>query len=304
EHFLTRICADYSLGPKTLAPDARDRLMAYRWPGNVRELSNVIERAALLAEGTTVTADDLALGIEPERRPAGDAGPGISPAAPAPPAPVSLDDAMRGHLRAALDGTGWNISRTAATLGISRNTLRARIERLGLREGAPSEPPVRRAPVTAAPGRAAPGARAPGRAGFGCVGGARRRVRMLRARVVVAPEADEELPDTSRGLEMLVSKVQAFSGHVEGLSQTGLDASFGIDAVEDAPRRAANAALAMLKAAEHAREERPGLPPLKVALHTGSYMLGQISGELHLDQAGRQAAAAVLEALLSGSDPC
>ena len=60
DHFLARICADYSLQPKTLAPDARDRLMAYRWPGNVRELSNVIERAALLAEGAVVTADDLA----------------------------------------------------------------------------------------------------------------------------------------------------------------------------------------------------------------------------------------------------
>src|SRR4029450_8022626 len=151
EHFLARICADYSLGPKTLAPDARDRLMAYRWPGNVRELSNVIERAALLAEGTTVTADDLALGIEPEGRPAGDAGPGISPAARVPPAPVSLDEARRGGRRAALHGTGWNISRTAATLGISRNTLRARIQRLGLREGAPSETPGRPAPRTTGP---------------------------------------------------------------------------------------------------------------------------------------------------------
>ena len=52
----------------------------------------------------------------------------------------------------------------------------------------------------------------------------RRRVTMLRARLMVSPDAGEELIDTSRGLEMLVSKVQAFSGHVEGLSQTGLDA--------------------------------------------------------------------------------
>jgi DNA-binding NtrC family response regulator/tetratricopeptide (TPR) repeat protein len=305
EHFLTRMCADYSLGPKTLAADARDRLMAYRWPGNVRELSNVIERAALLAEGTTVTADDLALGTEPERRATAVAAPGA--ADPTPAAPVSLDDAMREHLRAALQTTGWNISRTAAALGISRNTLRARIDRLGLREGAPADPPVRRAPVTPSASRPAPPPAAAVEpapaAALGVVRWERRRVTMLRAQLVVSPEADEELLDTSRGLEMLVSKVQAFSGHVEGLSQIGLDASFGTDAVEDAPRRAANAALAMLKAAEHAREERPGLPPLKVALHTGSYMLGQISGEPHLDQAGRQAAAAVLEALLRGSDP-
>src|SRR4029450_8000523 len=100
------------------------------------------------------------VGTEPQRRPAGDAGPGISPAARVPPAPVSLDDAMREHLRAALHGTGWHISRTAAPLGISRTTLRARTGRLGLREGAPSDPPVRRAPVTPAPGRPAPAAAA------------------------------------------------------------------------------------------------------------------------------------------------
>jgi DNA-binding NtrC family response regulator/tetratricopeptide (TPR) repeat protein len=311
EHFLARICTDYSLGPKTLAPDARDRLLAYRWPGNVRELSNVIERAALLAEGLTVTADDLALGTEPERR-AVEAAPGTGrPAFPAG-SPVSLDAAMREHLRAALHSTGWNISRTASALGISRNTLRARIERLGLREGTAPEPPARRtAAAPPATGRPAPLPAASVEsvpttspaAALGVVRWERRRVTMLRARLVVAPDADEEFLDTSRGLEMLVSKVQAFSGHVEGLSQTGLDASFGIDAVEDAPRRAANAALAMLKAAEHAREERPGLPALKVALHTGSYMLGQISGEPHLDQAGRHAATTVLDALLGTSDP-
>jgi DNA-binding NtrC family response regulator/tetratricopeptide (TPR) repeat protein len=311
EHFLTRICGDYSLASKTLAPDARDRLMAYRWPGNVRELSNVVERAALLAEGATITADDLALGTEPERRAAVEAAPGVGHPAGPPGQPVSLDDAMREHLRAALHGTGWNISRTAAALGISRNTLRARIERLGLREGARSVPPPRRAtpapsadrPATPPPAPIEPVIATSPAAALGVVRWERRRVTMLRARLVMSPDTDEERLDTSRGLEMLVSKVQAFSGHVDGLSQVGLDASFGIDAVEDAPRRAANAALAMLKAAEHARAERPGLPGLKVALHTGSYMLGQISGEPHLDQAGRQAAAAVLDALLGASDP-
>ena len=311
DHFLTRICADYSLAAKSLAPDARERLMAYRWPGNVRELSNVIERAALLAESPTVTADDLGLGTEPVRRGTAEAAPGAGHPGGPPGAPVSLDDAMREHLRTALHGTGWNISRTAAALGISRNTLRARIERLGLREGARPEPPPRRAVPTPAAGRTAPPPPAPiapvltmsPAAALGVVRWERRRVTLLRAQLVVSPDADEELLDTSRGLEMLVSKVQAFSGRVEGLSQIGLDASFGTEALEDAPRRAANAALAMLKAAEHARAERPGLLGLKVALHTGSYMLGQVSGEPHLDQAGRQAATAVLDALLSGSDP-
>jgi tetratricopeptide (TPR) repeat protein len=87
------------------------------------------------------------------------------------------------------------------------------------------------------------------------------------------------------------------------VSRAGLDASFGVDAGEDAPRRAANAALAILKAAERARDGQAGLPPVQIALHTDSYMLGQIGGVLHLDQAGQHAAAAVLDALLAGAGP-
>src|SRR5207302_5683282 len=47
EHFLARVCVDYSVAARTFADDARASLGAYAWPGNVRELSNVIERAVL-----------------------------------------------------------------------------------------------------------------------------------------------------------------------------------------------------------------------------------------------------------------
>jgi transcriptional regulator with PAS, ATPase and Fis domain len=39
EHFLKRACAEYHLPQRTLAPDGRAALQAYRWPGNIRELS-------------------------------------------------------------------------------------------------------------------------------------------------------------------------------------------------------------------------------------------------------------------------
>ena len=61
EHYLASACAEYGLPPKTLSPDARERHTAYSWPGNVRELGNVIERAALLADGSTVAARHLEL---------------------------------------------------------------------------------------------------------------------------------------------------------------------------------------------------------------------------------------------------
>src|SRR5262249_30241229 len=50
-HFLERACAEYGLASLTFADDALEALNAYTWPGNVRELGNVVERAALLAEG-------------------------------------------------------------------------------------------------------------------------------------------------------------------------------------------------------------------------------------------------------------
>ena len=109
----------------------------------------------------------------PRRAPrAGRRDPATGPAPPAAgaggarPAPVSLGDAMREHLRVTLEQTGWNISRTAAALGISRNTLRARMEKLGLRDGPAAAGEARRALAgrrPAAPGAAAEWVRRSGR---------------------------------------------------------------------------------------------------------------------------------------------
>ena len=99
----------------------------------MRELSNVIERVALLAEERRHHGGGLGLPDGPGRR--ARAGRRARRAAAR---RISLGDAMREHLRATLEQTGWNISRTAALLGISRNTVRARMEKHGLREGPPA----------------------------------------------------------------------------------------------------------------------------------------------------------------------
>src|SRR4029450_8569755 len=53
------------------------------------------------------------------------------------------------------------------------------------------------------------------------------------------PDQDER-PDTSRTLQLIIDKIRVFGGRVEEIGHAGLDATFGLESLEDAPRRAAN----------------------------------------------------------------
>src|SRR5581483_2969369 len=246
EHFLARACADYGLAPKTLAPDARAALAAYRWPGNVRELANTMERAALLGDGPIVTAETLGLPSEAAGPPPESVAPSTSGVAGRP----DLDDPVRrleherDELVAALRASGWNVSQAAARLGIPRNTLRYRIGKRRLRPGAvlpptrPAAPPA--PPVDEAP--AAPAGGAPAPAGLRWE---RRRLTFLGAALGAAAGDDEPGVDVTRALEVVVEKVQSFGGRVEELGGRGVVAVFGGDALEDPARRAAHAAMAI-----------------------------------------------------------
>ncbi|HKZ05631.1 MAG TPA: sigma 54-interacting transcriptional regulator, partial [Methylomirabilota bacterium] len=109
ERFLVRFARDYETPPKRLDRSARAALLEHHWPGNVRELANVVERTVLVTDAPVV--DAVALGLR--------FGPGSAPAPgrlALPPASFSRAEAHRRHLEAALQGTGWNIARTAALL--------------------------------------------------------------------------------------------------------------------------------------------------------------------------------------------
>jgi transcriptional regulator with AAA-type ATPase domain/tetratricopeptide (TPR) repeat protein len=286
-HFLDRACADYGVAPKRLTGKARAVLSAYPWPGNVRELANVMERVALLSTDVEVGADALGL-------------PDVTPAAPAPPpaaeSVTSLEDAVREHLAEVLAQTDWNISRSAAKLGISRNTLRARIEKYGLRPDAgvrrapprPARPaaPVER-PAAAPPPVAAPAA---------ALRWERRPVTLLRA-VLAAPEGMETPVDAGRALESIVDKATTFGGRVEGLSPNAALVAFGLDAVEDAAGQAGHAAMAMQRAMERGRAEDARRPALRIAIHLDEFLVGLGHGEPRLEEDGKRAALAVLESL-------
>src|SRR6266545_3412658 len=302
ERFLARACADYGLPPKTLSPQAQARLLVYPWPGNIRELGNIIERVALLAEDVVVSAEVLEL-------PSAPLPPATAPRPAAPPA--SLDQAMREHLLAALAQTHWNISRTAALLGISRNTLRARIDKFGLRSGtsrpAPTSRPARApAPVSGVAEPQAVYAPAPPPPAAMAVSSAirweNRRVTLLQA-TVITPEPHEELPDTSRALDVLLDKLRAFGGRIAEMSPRGVGAVFGLEPVEDAPRRAAHAAMAIQKAAERGRREGAQGFAVKTGIHVGEVLVGHDRVGPRIDAESERGHWTTLDRMLGDAGP-
>jgi formate hydrogenlyase transcriptional activator len=135
--FMGRLARRFGKSVEVVAPQTMDRLVRYAWPGNVRELQNVVERAVILTTSATLEVGPEMLRAAP------------APAAPAPTTPeaedASLDAMLRDvetrHVLAALERAGWVIegSRGAARiLGLHPNTLRSRIEKLGIKRASES----------------------------------------------------------------------------------------------------------------------------------------------------------------------
>lgn len=291
EHFLARACADYGLPPKTLSSDARRGILDHPWPGNVRELSNVIERATLLSEGAILTREALDL-IE------GPAGARGTPRESNPKAIGSLEDTVRTRLLQTLTDTGWNISRTAAVLGIARNTVHAHIEKYGLRSGSALSPSRRRAP------RGAHGAATPSGAP---VEPTRiplrwelRRLALLRTRLV--NPAGTDVPVTG-ALDLISEKISGFGGHIDGISANGVWALFGMDSSEETTVRAAHAAMVLHKAAERAQREEGVQWSLKTSLHTGQFRIAVAASGQEVDADGKREAWNTLEQVLESTSP-
>jgi DNA-binding NtrC family response regulator len=133
-HFAEELAGRHRRPVTDLADDARRALLAHDWPGNVRELRNAIERAVVLAEGTTLTAADLpttVTGHDGPLRPADAALAGLDYAEAKRRARRAFDHAFLG---AALERHGGNITRTAEALGLHRQSLQKLLTRAGLRE--------------------------------------------------------------------------------------------------------------------------------------------------------------------------
>jgi transcriptional regulator with PAS, ATPase and Fis domain len=123
KYFATKFAAEFRKPITDIDRAALKKLKSYPWPGNVRELRNVIERAVLLSTGDELTGDDLVLGKTGRR-----AG-GVTEL---PVGGIDLHKLEDQLIRQALGRTGNNQTQAAKLLGLSRDALRYRLEKMGL----------------------------------------------------------------------------------------------------------------------------------------------------------------------------
>jgi DNA-binding NtrC family response regulator len=121
---------------RALSRAAEDALLEHDWPGNVRELQNRIQRASLVAQGPLIEPSDLDLGeASGDRRgssPDGRSSPLTEAALRDTPSRSAEPDAEAREILEAIDRARGVISRAAAELGLSRQALYRRMERLGI----------------------------------------------------------------------------------------------------------------------------------------------------------------------------
>ena len=124
---LARIGRELGRPGLVLAADAAAALASADWPGNVRELANALERAAILAEGRELRAQDVLAA-----RGAGALAGGASGRGPAGAAAGTLTVIEREAIVRALAEVGGNRRQAAKRLGIGLRTLYEKIHRYGL----------------------------------------------------------------------------------------------------------------------------------------------------------------------------
>ena len=124
--FLRRFAQEQRRGGLIFAEDAIRAIEAHEWPGNVRELLNCVKRAAIMADGERIGAEDLGLAAAEG---AGESADGASD--------LNLrairDNAERNAIVTALARSNGNIGRSAELLGVSRPTIYDLMKRLGIK---------------------------------------------------------------------------------------------------------------------------------------------------------------------------
>ena len=122
--FLSRLAQKSQKKLEGIKPEALRKLMDFHWPGNVRQLENIVERACALAPGPFIESSDIQMDQVPDRT--------RSDQAPVLPEGKTLDQWEDDMIREAYRRANGNKSEAARMLGLSRNALRYRLEKIGI----------------------------------------------------------------------------------------------------------------------------------------------------------------------------
>lgn len=123
QHFAAQTARRYGLSSPSFSANAMRMIQSYQWPGNVRELRHQVSRAALLCHKSHITELDLALPIyQVMHNPYEHSSANTS-------AQTKLDEAEKVLLLQALSEAKNNVSEAARKLGITRMTMRYRMEK-------------------------------------------------------------------------------------------------------------------------------------------------------------------------------
>ena len=132
QYFLDGFNQEFRKTTQGISPDAMELLIRYPWPGNIRELRNALERVMILEDTEQIETSHLPSSIRQETKDAplraDSKGNGLQVALGA----MTLEEIERQAISLALDKANHNQVKAARLLGISRDTLRYRMKKLGL----------------------------------------------------------------------------------------------------------------------------------------------------------------------------
>lgn len=130
-HFLQKFAKENNKPVPVVEPEVMEVLLKYDWPGNVRELAHVVERALVLSPSGIISLKHLPKRLLDSSK--------IQPSTEVP-ASLNLLEMEKRLIIKALNETGWNQTKAAALLGITRKQLRTKMKHHGLLPSSDREP--------------------------------------------------------------------------------------------------------------------------------------------------------------------
>ena len=159
-HFLAHYAAANKLEPRTLEPQALERLTGYDWPGNVRELRNAMERLIIIGAGAEITLAEVEAVLGGRPAAGAETGPASSgPAVEVQPQNLAgveglaralrkaedlqgfREEAERIYLLKVLEEHDWNVSASARSMDLQRSNLYRKMKKYGIERGDTLPPP-------------------------------------------------------------------------------------------------------------------------------------------------------------------